>query len=601
MQRSTNKLRVRFGIIEIMALIAFTLAACTQSQQPEWEITSLSVEVIDDTTAQAVVKGEFVNGCGSVEDIRLEFDDNQTLELQLTTSSIGIACPPETQIFEETVEFGIEDLPNGTYTVAVGGPANTFIVGEHTNNQPEQTQTAQQRTVNGVLCSGLVAGGSTIIRINAGEATFINEVEEQGQIVEEMWEADECYVDTSRTGPLNATSPNSSFDIINNTTAPEQVLDKVRWIGDDLNLSYDIPVVAGEVYVVRLYFAETWVNEAGSRIFDVTIENELVLEDYDVYQDSGGKFLSVAKTFVVMVEDDILDIEVLQILNGAMINALEVIPVELASDEDEPIPLDIGEIGNMIGCVGDSVTAQVRAAGRNISFSASNLPNGISINEESGLLSGTLQSDEDRTSDVVEVTIRDNTQTFQDKSVSFEWSIFTRSTAGPNSPVHINAGENEVVEVVDETTQEVTQTWVPDVCYVTPGEGADLRLHPGGREATVSGEVDAPLDAVDRERWVNNGNMIYSIPVIPDTEYTVILYFAEIAFDQPGQRIFNVLLEDISVLTDFDLFNEADGAGIVIQRDFTVIPEDSSIDIEFSKLVDNPKVNALEIISTNSQ
>ncbi|WP_055393106.1 malectin domain-containing carbohydrate-binding protein [Flagellimonas eckloniae] len=94
------------------------------------------------------------------------------------------------------------------------------------------------------------------------------------------------------------------------TTTNGQSLDALyvteRW--GDQTLSYEIPVDNG-TYDVILHFAELWYHggEIGSRVFDVSMENQLVLDNYDINADIGP-LTAVEKAFVVSVTDGFLSI-----------------------------------------------------------------------------------------------------------------------------------------------------------------------------------------------------------------------------------------------------------------------------------------------------
>ena len=62
-------------------------------------------------------------------------------------------------------------------------------------------------------------------------------------------------------------------------------------------------IVAGEEYAVRLYFAEIdpTVTAAGDRVFDVTIEGNQVLDDFDILGEVPAN-TGIVKTFVVTVD-----------------------------------------------------------------------------------------------------------------------------------------------------------------------------------------------------------------------------------------------------------------------------------------------------------
>jgi hypothetical protein len=64
-------------------------------------------------------------------------------------------------------------------------------------------------------------------------------------------------------------------------------------------------------HTVRLYFAE--INPAigvGQRKFDVKIEGTVELDDFDIYNEAGGRDKGIAHTFSVPISSDgILEIE----------------------------------------------------------------------------------------------------------------------------------------------------------------------------------------------------------------------------------------------------------------------------------------------------
>jgi hypothetical protein len=95
-------------------------------------------------------------------------------------------------------------------------------------------------------------------------------------------------------------------------------------------MSWAFPVSAGS-YQVRLYFAETWYGApgggaggAGKRVFDVSIEGQLVLNDYDVFAEVGA-VKGVAKTFTVS-SDATLNIAFGRVVENPMIKGIEILP-----------------------------------------------------------------------------------------------------------------------------------------------------------------------------------------------------------------------------------------------------------------------------------
>jgi hypothetical protein len=88
--------------------------------------------------------------------------------------------------------------------------------------------------------------------------------------------------------------------------------------------SYAIPVANGQ-YDVRLHFAETYLTEAGKRVFDVSVNGE-VIPKLDVFAAAGGANIAIVKTVPVTVKDGKVTIQFTPIVDQPTINAIEVIP-----------------------------------------------------------------------------------------------------------------------------------------------------------------------------------------------------------------------------------------------------------------------------------
>ncbi len=83
------------------------------------------------------------------------------------------------------------------------------------------------------------------------------------------------------------------------------------------NLAYAIPVENGKEYKVTLKFAEIYFSAKNSRLFDVTVNGQLFLDNYDVFAAAGGKNIAVDTSVTVMVNDSYVYIE----LNASKDNA----------------------------------------------------------------------------------------------------------------------------------------------------------------------------------------------------------------------------------------------------------------------------------------
>jgi hypothetical protein len=84
---------------------------------------------------------------------------------------------------------------------------------------------------------------------------------------------------------------------------------------------------------------------------------------------------------------------------------------------------------------------------------------------------------------------------------------------------------------------------------------------------------------------------------VPNGNYTVKLHFAETydGITGPGQRVFSFSVQGHEV-KDLDLYVKAGGANRAYIETFDVPVTDGKLDIKFTPNIENPEINAIEII-----
>jgi len=88
---------------------------------------------------------------------------------------------------------------------------------------------------------------------------------------------------------------------------------------------YEFPVRAAEDhYVVTLHFAETHFTTAGKRVFDVYVEGELILDNFDPYVMAGGFATGYHVTVTPLVTDGSITIEFKRVIEHPKISGIEV-------------------------------------------------------------------------------------------------------------------------------------------------------------------------------------------------------------------------------------------------------------------------------------
>lgn len=111
-------------------------------------------------------------------------------------------------------------------------------------------------------------------------------------------------------------------------------------------IEYEIPVTNG-AYTVILHFAEVYHGVItdpdevfpGRRVFDVLIEGDTVLNDYDIFVDAGAQATATTQAVTGVVNDGLMNLVFSPEFDGPMINAFEIIPQSGCGDES-PFPVE---------------------------------------------------------------------------------------------------------------------------------------------------------------------------------------------------------------------------------------------------------------------
>lgn len=170
--------------------------------------------------------------------------------------------------------------------------------------------------------------GKVLYRVNNGGTGLPTHDTSSVNWSPDYTEAPSAYIDTvgSKTyGTYESITLDASID----PSIPEYLLQTERglWNWKLPMLSYNFPVSIGQKVEVRLYFAELYVENPGERIFDVSLEGNIVLDDFDIFAATGGMYKGTMKSFQVSVEDGNLDVDFLRGVQQPKVNAIEIVEV----------------------------------------------------------------------------------------------------------------------------------------------------------------------------------------------------------------------------------------------------------------------------------
>lgn len=116
-------------------------------------------------------------------------------------------------------------------------------------------------------------------------------------------------------------SMGNSYSTNNSVTAlaDAEIYKTERW---NNYLAYAIPVESGKEYKLTLKFAEIYFGTDNSRKFNVNIEGNLFLVNYDVHKQAGGKNIAVDTSIIILTTDNELSIELIASLDNASIKGM---------------------------------------------------------------------------------------------------------------------------------------------------------------------------------------------------------------------------------------------------------------------------------------
>lgn len=226
--------------------------------------------------------------------------------------------------------------------------------------------------------------GPALLRVNAGSVA--NHVDAAGN----LWSADFGF---------SASSTETSTGAIFGTDNPT-IYQTRRFIRSSRpNLSYQFAVPSGD-YEVRLHFAEVWPTAfaPGVRVFDVSLEGTLRLDNFDIFAAAGANTAHVAR-IPVSVTDGTLNLLFERVVQNPSLSAIEVYPVLASGPADTEAPtvpgnlavgsvttdsVSLGWIGSTdnTGVIGYRIFrgATQIATVEGLAFSESGLPSGVSQN-----------------------------------------------------------------------------------------------------------------------------------------------------------------------------------------------------------------------------
>ncbi len=354
---------------------------------------------------------------------------------------------------------------------------------------------------------------------------------------------------------------------------------------------FAVPVANGQ-YQVRLHFAELNKTRAGTRTFDVRLENATVLSSFDIFAQAGGIDRAISRQFNVGVTDGVMTIDFIRRIENAKVSAIEIIPADgTAPGVVTGVAATGSQSGNAVRWTANPATD---LAGYHVYRSAT--AGGTYTRLNGAAVTGLTYNDTTAPAGA--------TSYYQVTAVDVSGNESVRSAtvsaarpAAPRPTIRINAGG---------PAQTVGSTVWNACASVTACSNRVSGGFAHTEADTITGIPAGMNNTIFRSEWTGGATGGGTVPVgqrafgfavpVANGQYQVRLHFAELNKTRAGTRTFDVRLENATVLSSFDIFAQAGGIDRAISRQFNVGVTDGVMTIDFIRRIENAKVSAIEII-----
>jgi hypothetical protein len=359
--------------------------------------------------------------------------------------------------------------------------------------------------------------------------------------------------------------------------------------------NYDIPgLTPGSTYIVDLHFAETYWSSPGQRQFNVALNGKMVLTNFDIVGVAGAMRRAVVESFLTTAD-----------AHGYIHLAFT------PGNADNPQVNGI-EIGTQCttGCAAQpSAPAALKARDIStneidLSWTASATAGVSYIIYRSQLAGTTIAAPQIVASGVTSTAYADVSVNPASK---YSYSVVAMDAAGlskasgiatastpsaggaiSNTIIAVNAGGSAVAEAAEGS--QTGFAWLADQDF-TGGTATST----GSAINTSLVSNPAPQTVYQTNRY---GPMTYVIPGFKaGGMYIVDLHFAETYWTAPGQRLFNVSINNKQVLNNYDILASAGKEYTATEQSFYATADSTgTITINFvAGAADNPQINGIQI------
>ncbi|MBN2092307.1 T9SS type A sorting domain-containing protein, partial [candidate division KSB1 bacterium] len=344
--------------------------------------------------------------------------------------------------------------------------------------------------------------------------------------------------------------------------------------------AYQFPV-ENKSYKITLHFAEIYFKSAGMRIFDVFLENSLILDDYDIFREVGAN-IATQKHFETKITDGNLDLNFLATKDDPKLSAIEITAIEPEQTwlvQPSALNFQMDQTASNFMIINNGIDSlHWKAIFTNVApwLQQVEPDSGILLAGDSTEIAVTISPEILPEGDYLDsILIVTNAGNFT-LPVTVVINHYTPYTQ------RVNAGGGAYISVEGDS-------FAADKAY-QPGSWGYIDGHNYSTSRAISNTFDDLI--YQSERWGLDGYIFD----VPNGNYRVSLHFAEIYFTATDKRIMDVLIESSLVLDNWDIFAEA-GNRTAVVKTFTISVNDNHLNVNFLASKDDPKISAIEVES----
>jgi glycosidase len=248
---------------------------------------------------------------------------------------------------EISIDGGTWSTASGTTNWSFSLNSQNQLNGAHTISARATDTSSNPSSVPSVGIRIFNVPGAYLTRISAGNPSNVTDC------VANVWVMDQAYTPGS-FGYSGGTAGYLNNAISNVCVGFYPLYQRERY-GNSSYL-FDCPV---GVYETTLLETENWTNAPNGRVFNVFIESQQVLTNFDIYAAAGGKSIPVTRVFTNSVADAQLQIDFVSVIDNARASGIQVRKIADLDSDGDGIPdwWMLGYFNHATGQAGDSSRA----------------------------------------------------------------------------------------------------------------------------------------------------------------------------------------------------------------------------------------------------